>query len=321
MTPNTFDQVRSMCREVANRAAHVRIDDKQLAPYASSLPLDKIMSPQLDPGCHFLEKNKDTVAFLLTLDTVNFGSGYFPHLQKRPGMSGYFTIAASLNDIYKKQGPLPADSLATITVEECTRIFGQDSGNKISMDLMQHFAIALNDLGRFLQVRFNGSFTGLVETAQSSAERLVQMLKNMSYFDDIESYKGLEVPFYKRAQIVAADLSLAFGGQEWGQFNDLENLTIFADNLVPHVLRIDGILIYEKSLLAKIDSGSLIPAGSAEEVEIRACAVHAVERIKQEIQNSGMRVTSSQLDNFLWNRGKQPRYKAMPRHRTQSVYY
>jgi len=38
------------------------------------------------------------VAFFLTLDAINFGSGYFPHLGKRPGMSGYFTAAASLTD-------------------------------------------------------------------------------------------------------------------------------------------------------------------------------------------------------------------------------
>ena len=310
-----------MCRKVANRATHIRINDEQLAAYAASLPLEKIMSPQLDPGCHFLGKKEDTVAFLLTLGTVNFGSGYFPHLKKRPGMSGYFTIAASLNDVYKKQGPLPAEKLTAITIEECTRIFGQQHGNKSILKLMQHFTKALNDLGRFLQVRFNGSFTGLVEAAQSSAGRLVEILKDMPYFEDVEPYKGLNVPFYKRAQIMAADLSLAFNGRGWGRFNDLDQLTIFADNLVPHVLRIDGILIYEDPLLAKIDSGKLIPAGSTEEVEIRACAVHAVERIKRELLKSGKRVTSSQLDNFLWNRGQKPEYKAQPRHRARSVYY
>jgi hypothetical protein len=321
MAQRILDQVRSMCRKVANRSTHVHINEPQLASYATSLPLEKIMSPQLDPECHFIGKKKDTVAFLLTLNTINFGSGYFPLLKKRPGMSGYFTIASSLNDIYKEQGPLSAQKLATITVEECTRIFGQDPGNRIILVLMQHFANALNDLGRYLQARFNGSFTGLVEAAESSAEHLVRLLRNMPYFNDIELYNGLEVPFYKRAQIMAADLALAFQGQSWGRFTDLDQLTIFADNLVPHVLRIDGILIYENPLLNMINNESLIPAGSEEEIEIRACAVHVVECIKKNLQNSDIRITSSQLDNFLWNRGQQPRYKAEPRHRTRSTYY
>ncbi|UCD82978.1 MAG: hypothetical protein JSW26_07605, partial [Desulfobacterales bacterium] len=47
----------------------------------------------------------------------------------------------------------------------------------------------------------------------------------------------------------------------------------------------------------------------------------AVELIKNAICRSGQYITSSQLDNFLWNRGQQPHYKAVPRHRTRSVYY
>jgi hypothetical protein len=98
-------------------------------------------------------------------------------------------------------------------------------------------------------------------------------------------------------------------------------LTIFADNLVPHVLRVDGILLYEEALAARIDSEQLIPPGSMEEVEIRACAVHAVELLTEELRSSGHNVTAMGLDYLLWNRGQQPYYKARPRHRTRTVFY
>ena len=306
---------------VADRATTVRIDDSRIAAYAASLPIDKIAKPQLDPNCHYLGRNEDTVNFLLTLDTVNFGSGYFPHLLKRPGMSGYFTVASALHDAYVAQGPLSARQLAEISVIECVRMFDQDPDNKIARELMQHFSAALNDLGRFVLERFKGSFTDLVDSVGSSAGSLVQLLKNMPFFNDVASYDGEEVLFYKRAQIIAADLSLAFPGQTWGHFEDLDQMTIFADNLVPHVLRIDGILIYEESLVARINQGTLIPAGSTEEVEIRACAVQAVELIKKQLSESGKMITSPQIDNFLWNRGQQPEYKAKPRHRTRCVFY
>ena len=236
-------------------------------------------------------------------------------------MSGYFTLASSLNDAYLKQGPLSARQLAEISVDECTRMFDQDPGNIISRELMQHFGIALNDLGRLVLDRFNGSFIDLVDSAESSAGRLVQLLKEMPYFNDIAAYDGCEVLFYKRAQITAADLALAFGGRKWGYFEDLDQMTIFADNLVPHVLRLDDILIYEESLIGRINDGLLIPAGSPDEIEIRACAVHAVELIKTQLAESGNRITAPDLDNFLWNRGQQPDYKAKPRHRTRCVYY
>jgi hypothetical protein len=143
----------------------------------------------------------------------------------------------------------------------------------------------------------------------------------MPYFCDVELYDAVKVPFYKRAQLAAADLSLAFEGQELGRFDDLQNLTIFADNLVPHVLRVDHILVYPEALIQHIESGKLIPAGSAEEIEIRACALHAVERLKDALNASGHAITSMELDFLLWNRGQQPAYKSIPRHRTRTIFY
>ena len=38
------------------------------------------------------------------------------------------------------------------------------------------------------------------------------------------------------------------------EFTDLDSLTIFADNLVPHVLRMAGVLVYDDALAAHIDA-------------------------------------------------------------------
>ena len=321
MTDSIFSQIRECCKRVADLSSHVEINFDRIESYAALLPLEKIMHPELDPNSHYLGRHQDTLAFVLILDSVNFGSGYFPHMRKRPGMSGYFTTASSLHDFFKKHGPLTAEQLAEITIDRCTRIFDQDPANRIIQELMQHFATALNDLGRYVLDDFKGSYSGLVEAADSSAGRLVELLRKMPYFDDRVPYGDLEVPFFKRAQIVAADLAVAFEGKSWGYFRDMDQLTIFADNLVPHVLRMDGLLRYDPSLLARIEAETPIDSGSTEEVEIRACAVHTVELIKQSLSSGGPNVTSSQLDYFLWNRGQQPHYKAVPRHRARSVYY
>jgi len=316
-----LERVRAACQAVAERATHVQINHDRIPSYAALLPLEQVVRLEHDPNSHYLGQGEDTVAFFLTLDAINFGSGYFPHLRKRPGMSGYFTIAASLNDYFKEHGPLSAKGLTQLSIQDCARIFGQGLGDPPIHELMQLFSTALNDLGHYLLARFNGSFVGLVEAAGSSAERLVQLLIEMPYFNDVESYGALAVPFYKRAQITAADLWIAFDEQGPGHFEDLARLTIFADNLVPHVLRVDGVLLYEEGLAARIDREELIPSGSAEEVEIRAGAVHAVELLTAELRRSGRNVTAMKLDYLLWNRGQQPYYKAQPRHRTRTVYY
>jgi len=321
MELTVFDNVRTSCRKVAERASHVRINYDRISAYARTIPVRNAASPELDPRSHYLGQGDDTVAFILTLDTINFGSGYFPLLAKRPGMSGYFTIASSLNDYFKNHGPISANELGHLTIEDCAEIFKQNLNNRPIRELMHHFVTGLTDLGTYLQEAFNGSFVDLVESADASVDRLVRILIQMPYFKDVESYGNLVVPFYKRAQLTAADLALAFNGTGPGKFDDLHNLTIFADNLVPHVLRVDKVLLYDKKLADRIDAGKLIPAGSPDEVEIRACALHAVELLKKELGKAGDRVTSSGLDYLLWNRGQQPHYKSVPRHRTRTVFY
>jgi hypothetical protein len=121
------------------------------------------------------------------------------------------------------------------------------------------------------------------------------------------------VPFLKRAQIAAADVHRA----GVAAFTDLHRLTMFADNLVPHVLRLDGVLSFAPGLVAQIEGGELIEHGSPEEVEIRACGLHAIELIAAARHDS----CPADIDQLLWLRGGQPRYKASPRHRSRCTAY
>ena len=141
----------------------------------------------------------------------------------------------------------------------------------------------------------------------------MERLASWPTWRDVSTYDGDEVPFYKRAQIAAADLALA-GIAPAG---DLAELTLFADNLVPHVLRVDGVLVVDPELVARIESEQLIEHDSPEEVELRACALHAVELL---VAAHGA-TTATAVDNTLWNRGAEPRYKAIPRHRARTTDY
>jgi hypothetical protein len=321
MVPGLLDGVRAACAEVSARAQHVRIDESRIPSYAASLPLDQARAAQLDAHHHYLGQPEDTLAYFLTLDAINFGSGYFPELRKRQNLSGYLTVAASLTDRFRTRGPFSAEELSSLTTEDCAGLFGQMPARRPVGELMGLFASALNQLGSYLLERFNGRFVRLVEAAGTQTERLVQLLSQMPYFADVQRYGELEVPFYKRAQLSAADLSIALDGRGYGFFGDLDRLTIFADNLVPHVLRVDGVLRYEESLARRIEAGELIPAGSAEEVEIRAAALYAAELLVQALRRAGQSVSARELDYLLWNRGQQPFYKALPRHRTRTVFY
>ena len=102
---------------------------------------------------------------------------------------------------------------------------------------------------------------------------------------------------------------------------DHHRSTAFADNLVPHVLRLDGVLRFDPDLVARIDAEEQLDPGSTEEVEIRVVSLHAVELLRAELGEQGHDVPSWHLDMVLWRRSGQPAYKAHPRHRSRSPYY
>jgi hypothetical protein len=252
---------------------------------------------------------EDRAAFVLTLDAINFGSGWFPTIRKREGRSGYFTIAHGVRDRFRTRGPWSADELARIEAAEVAAALGQDPDH----ELMELFARSLRDLGTRVAERHGGRFLSVVEVAGGSGVALAQELSAWDCFADTSIYRGEPVPFFKRAQLTASDLAYSGGAV----FNDLDRLTLFADNLIPHVLRLDGVLRFDPDLVARIEAGELLVHDSEEEVEMRAGAVHAAELICRERPD----LTPREVDQVLWTRGGEPRYKAVPRPRARTTAY
>jgi hypothetical protein len=302
--------VRDACAVVAANARFVHIDAPALEVYAQAVPLDEVgagAGPAL-PGADDAETRS---AFVLTLDAINFGSGWFPHLRKRAGMSGYRTIESALVEHFDREGPLDSEALALMTPVRCAGILDQPLADPEIADLIGLYARAWRDLGELI----DGAFAPFVGGCRGSGAELVRRLLRMPLYRDVAEHQGRHVPLLKRAQITVADLHLALP-EATGHFGDLDELTLFADNLVPHVLRLDGVLRFDRELEARIDREELIPSGSPEEVEIRAVAVHAVE-----VMSAHSGLPAWRLDNWLWARGAQQKYKARPRHRTRCSYY
>lgn len=322
---SVFDEIRSAAAAVMERARSVRLDEARLEVLARGILGAACEPAQLDPAHHYRGSPESTLAFVVTLDAINFGSGWFPLLTKRPGCSGYFTVATALTERFEACGPFDAQQLQAQGADEVAALLGQDlvAADPALRELMALFARALADLGRWLEERHGGDFARMLASASHRAETLVQLLAEMPFYRDVARYDELEVPFYKRAQLTAADLAVALRGEGFGRFDDLDRLTIFADNLVPHVLWCEGVLRYVPELVDRIAKGELLETGSPEEVEIRAGAVHAVERMVALLLDESPpdRITAQRLDYVLWNRGQRPDVKARPRHRARSVYY
>ena len=304
------DRVRVACARVVAGSRFVGIEEREIEAYAATLPKAPDSSAP-DPATFIADGDRELrAAFVICLDAINFGSGWWPTIRKRPGRSGYFTIAAGLTERFRAEGAWPASKLARLSADEVAAVVGQDPDHP----LMESYAESLRDVGGHVATDHGGSFAAVVDAAEGSAVALADLLAGWQAFADVSVYDGAEVPLFKRAQLAPADVDRA----GIATLRDLDRLTAFADNLVPHVLRLDGVLRLDPALSAAIDAGELLEHGSLEEVELRACAVHAVELLATA---TDCRLSPAEIDQILWARGGQPRYKATPRPRSRNTAY
>ena len=189
--------------------------------------------------------------------------------------------------------------------------------------------ILLNELGRGLLDKYDGSALSMICKANGSADALVGIILDTfpgfrDYAivdgdgdgpgDDDDDVDGSSsewerakggtrsvVHFYKRAQIVVADLWAALGRRHRGgpltapslesraggvcypsgmcQFHDIDLLTTFPDYRVPQILRHVNVLRYDPTLEKMVDGRIPMEKGGIDEISIRAGTVMAVEEV------------------------------------------
>src|ERR1051326_8350764 len=103
------DLVRAACARVAERARSVQIAAEAIEPYAAGFVTAEAPAQLEFP---LPEADRESrIAFVICLDAINFGSGWWPTIRKRPGMSGYSTIEAGLLDRFRAEGSWSAKDL------------------------------------------------------------------------------------------------------------------------------------------------------------------------------------------------------------------
>jgi hypothetical protein len=146
------DRVRDACAWVAARSRSVRIDEEAIPAYAAALPREsEAVGRQLEPA-----DREAAAAFAICMDAINFGSGWWPTIRKRPGHSGYETIAAGLRERFAAGGPWTAEELTTVDTTAIAAVLGQDPEHP----LMSQFTAALRDVGAHLLADHGGHYMG-----------------------------------------------------------------------------------------------------------------------------------------------------------------
>lgn len=149
--------------------------------------------------------------------------------------------------------------------------------------------------------------------------------------------------FLKRAQILVADIWACFDGADYGEFHDIDKITMFADYRVPQILNTLGCVMYSPLLDQVIRQKRLIASGHKWEIQLRGkcnlwhwiiqssnkakgCSIWCVELIRREIlkQHPDMRINPILIDFFLYDIAKEREKdgkEEVPHHRTRSIWY
>ncbi|CAN0014519.1 unnamed protein product [Phaeothamnion confervicola] len=328
MTPLANDapeRVRASTERVVADSKHVSIVDENLEAIAEEWALQSkagtLFTADLGwVGCswHYSEDAAEsgplTCQYVFVLDSLNFC--FWP----TDGLE-YEHLATGLRDALQRD---PA-ALSAERLMKATPAMVQAWVPQFVMPQLEDRAAKLCELGAILHAHFGGLAANLVAAAGGSATALVSVVTALlPAFRDESVHEGRQVFFYKRAQILAGDVWAAYGRRappEPFGFRDVGGLTIFADYRIPQVLASIGALSYAPALAAAVAARRTLPAGGAEEVEIRAATVQAAERLRAAAGRRGLALLTVEVDWLLWHRGEAARETLPPHHRCLTPFY
>lgn len=186
-----------------------------------------------------------------------------------------------------------------------------------------------------IQDKFDGDWKQLIRSAEKSAARLIETVTaHISSYDDKCELYNRTVYFRKRVQILVADIWACFEGKSFGEFHDIDTVTMFADYRVPQSLIYFGVLKYSDNLLERLATDPYLPKSSREECEIRAASIWSVELVRRRalqilkdqfnyVETSANPFNAIVIDFYLWDYAKDFSSKMdhIPIHKTLTVFY
>src|SRR6185437_15688555 len=139
-----MDELRHACAAVAARARSVTVLTDAIPAYAATVSAAIDAEPPAGEPPPTTDAGREArAAYWLTMDAINFGSGWFPTLRKRDGLSGYNTIAAALRSQFDHHGGWSPTELTQLDAATLGPSLGQDPDH----ELIALYAASLHDLG------------------------------------------------------------------------------------------------------------------------------------------------------------------------------
>jgi len=281
----------------------------------------------------------------LTLHMLNIASGWRVELHAKYGAGAWDTICRGIVAMHVSGATVNADFMAGFDRSAVETYFGLEAMVEVPVmpavyeykpgplaPLVDTLVSLMTGAGAALKARGHASWYAFLETelpkrGRPTAASFVALLVDViPGFRDVCRVGSVDVFICKKAQLAAAYLHHKFAASVPSLFDfpDMARLTMMADNVLPAVLRALGIIVASAPLAASIDGGVALPRGDAE-TQLRAAAVVAGELIVARCHELAAAepgkyppffgsLIEAQLNEWLWNHGKVPDMRKLPRH-------
>jgi hypothetical protein len=313
-----FDDIIEKSKYVMANSNHVRINDNQIRTIANEI--------KIKDNTHWLDKfreemkffNMETIThFLLIYHAIGFcfwGEPKWKIEYKETQVDGAAAlIYAMIREIERKPQLLDFRYLCNIDIDEFRVIL---KGN-IEIPLLSERYSNLIHTSKVVLEKLNNNLYNSIKNINTDAELLEFIIEYFDTYKDTRIYQGVEIPYYKRAQLFVSDI-LHIKENMLGQKVDYHNLVGCADYKIPQILRQLGVIQYSKELEEQIDNKIEIRENSEYEIEIRSSMIEVIDKIKRQTKGEYSAIS---INDYFWIKSGEGKYNNKPYHRTKTTSY
>ena len=326
MNINWDSKVLHSIRPVIENLENVSIDHVQLTTEAKKL---STFNYEIKVANNQDKRPEDIIRKTMLINTLNFAFTDFESQIKYALNVGDNTFSDTDAMVYQIDQAVEVGIdfydghyLRDITETTFKSIFRAN----IEMPMSKEKTDVLNQVGQILVDEYKGDWLNFVKSGpkklyQNGEGLIERLVSQFERFRDTSIYLGEEVHFLKLAQLAFWGIHRELG--KYGDFyiEDMENMTAFADYIVPVALEKMKIITYSEKLKNKIEQGVLIESDSIEEIEIRAATLFVTAQLTEEINKLRLdekKIIIPQLDFKLWT---DFHANKSPHHLTKTIMY
>ena len=308
---NLLNRIKESSKYVSDNSKYVKINYEKIDEIIEGGEFNAIRYWLDTNPFNILDMNyRDIVNFLLLYHTIGdycfWGDPKWEIDTEVGKLDGSYAIMYILINRFRNNNDM------NMSYEE----FADMLKGNVEIPLLKERYNCLVEMNKYLD-SIGKDFYDEIKDLKVDIDLLDYVVSTFSYFKDETNYNGVNVYFYKRAQLLVSDILHVRKMLENIEV-DYSNLMGCADYKIPQVMNALGMLEYEYDLEYKLARKEELQEDSIEEIEIRANDLVVIDYIYEKLNREVCRID---INDYIWLLGQDKSKINKNYHRTRTIHY